>query len=290
MKKITSIILAVLMTLTVFAFCGCTGGQFDSNKQISVVVREDGSGTKKAFMEFIGLKDKNDKSGVIIATGTAAVLAEVKTNPIAIAYDSLGYVNDDVKILKVNGVLPSVETIKDGSYKIARPLSVVYKEEEMTGANEAYLRFLGSSEAQEIIAAEGYVTVVEKAEKYVIDPELSGTIGISGSTSLKPLMEKLAAKFEALQSGVQVSVGGGGSGTGYNDAKNGVSAFGMISENFSETKAPGCVYYTVALDGIAIIVNKKNPAENITLEQLKNVYDAEAGENAITTWKQIIGE
>lgn len=288
MKKILTIMLALVMTLSVAAMCGCSV-KFSENKQITVVVREDGSGTKKAFMEFIGLKDKNDKSGVIVATGTPAVLTEVKNNPHAIAYESLGFVTDEVKILKVDGVLPSVENIKNGTYKISRPLSVVYKEENMTGINAAYLKFLASAEAQEIISANGYVMVNETSEKYVIDADLSGSVAISGSTSLKPLMEKLAAKFEALQSGVKVSVGGGGSGTGYNDAQNGVSAFGMISENFVQTKATDCVYFTVAMDGIAMIVNKLNPVESLTMEQLKNIYDAEAGENAITVWKQIIG-
>ena len=100
-------------------------------------------------------------------------------------------------------------------------------------------------------------------------------------------MEKLAAKFEAVQSGVKVTVGGGGSGTGYNDAKNGVSDFGMISEKFKTEKAENCTYYEVAKDGIAVIVNKENPLDNISMEDLKNIYNVDAGDAAIKVWADV---
>ena len=135
------------------AFTGCGGKKaFDASKNISVVAREDGSGTKSAFMEIIGLKGKADVSGVIIATGTAGVLAEVRSNPLAVAYESLGYVTDDVKMLKVDGVEPTVENIKNGTYRIARPLNVVYQEKTVAdGVCKAYLEFLQSADAQKII-------------------------------------------------------------------------------------------------------------------------------------------
>jgi len=128
MKKIFALILTFALTLcTLGALTSCGGAKFDENKNISVVTREDGSGTKSAFMEIIGLKGKTDVSGVIVATGTAAVLQEVKCNPLAIGYDSLGYITDEVKVLKVDGVEPTLENIKNGSYKISRPLNVVYQ-------------------------------------------------------------------------------------------------------------------------------------------------------------------
>ncbi|MBQ8303001.1 MAG: substrate-binding domain-containing protein, partial [Clostridia bacterium] len=221
MKKIFALILTFALTLcTLGALTSCGGGAFDENKNISVVTREDGSGTKSAFMEIIGLKGKTDVSGVIVATGTAAVLQEVKGNPLAIGYDSLGYITDEVKVLKVDGVEPTLENIKNGSYKISRPLNVVYQESKVASeVNTAFLAFLQSSDAQTIISDNGYVSTKEGAVAYTVVPGLSGEIAISGSTSLKPLMEKLAAKFEEMQSGVSVTVGGGGSGTGYNDAK-----------------------------------------------------------------------
>ena len=286
MKKIFARILTFALTLcTLGVLTSCGGGTFDENKNVSVVTREDGSGTKSAFMEIIGLKGKTDVSGVIVATGTAAVLQEVKSNPLAIGYDSLGYITDEVKVLKVDGVEPTLENIKNGSYKISRPLNVVYQESRVADeVNAAFLSFLQSADAQTIISDNGYVSTKEGAVAYTVVPGLSGEIAISGSTSLKPLMEKLAAKFEEMQSGVSVTVGGGGSGTGYNDAKNGVSDFGMISEAFNPSKAEGCTYYEVAKDGIAVIVNQANPFESISLEDLKNIYNAEAGDAAIKTW------
>ena len=289
MKKIFALVLTFALTLcTLGALTSCGGAKFDENKNISVVAREDGSGTKSAFMEIIGLKGKADVSGVIIGANTAAVLGEVKGNPLAIGYDSLGYVTDEVKMLKVDGVAATVENVKNGTYKISRPLNVVYQESKVASeVNTAFLAFLQSSDAQKIISDNGYVSTKDGAVAYTVVPGLSGEINISGSTSLKPLMEKLAAKFEAVQSGVKVTVGGGGSGTGYNDAKNGVSDFGMISEKFETEKAENCTYYEVAKDGIAVIVNKENPLDNISMEDLKNIYNVDAGDAAIKVWADV---
>ena len=289
MKKIFALVLTFALTLcTLGALTSCGGAKFDENKNISVVAREDGSGTKSAFMEIIGLKGKADVSGVIIGANTAAVLGEVKGNPLAIGYDSLGYVTDDVKMLKVDGVAATVENVKNGTYKISRPLNVVYQESKVASdVNTAFLTFLQSSDAQSIISENGYVSTKEGAVAYTVVPGLSGNIAISGSTSLKPLMEKLAAKYESIQSGVKVTVGGGGSGTGYNDAKNGVSDFGMISETFKTEKAENCTYYEVAKDGIAVIVNKANPLDNISMEDLKNIYNVDAGDAAIKVWADV---
>lgn len=285
MKKVMTILLicALLASLTA---CGRT--TFDPAKNISVVTREDGSGTKSAFMELLGLKGKADVTGVIVATGTVAVLQEVKGNPLAIAFDSLGYVTDDVKPLRVDGVAPMLENIKNGSYGISRPLNVVYQESRVAeGAAAAFLSYLRSLEAQTIVTENGYVATNEDATAYTVVPGLSGTVAISGSTSLQPLMKILAARFEEKQAGVRVTVGGGGSGTGYNDAKNGVSDFCMISETFQPAKAENCVPYEVAKDGIAVIVNPSNPIEDITLDTLKRIYDVDARDAQICTWSDI---
>ena len=281
-----------LMLILALALSACSGKSgFDVSKNISVTAREDGSGTKSAFMELIGLKGKPDPANIIIQTGTAGILAEVKSNPAALAYESLGYVTKDVKVLKVNGVDATVANIKNGTYKISRPLSVVYKEADVAGSAvyQAFLKFLQSSDAQKIIADRGYVSVADNAPAYTIDGSLSGTIDISGSTSLQPLMaEYLAPAFENLQRNVKVTVSGGGSGTGYKNADEGVSAFGMISDEFDIEKAPSCTHYVVCKDGIAVIVNKDNPLDSITIEQLKNIYNAEAGADAITKWNALI--
>ncbi|MCL2338123.1 MAG: extracellular solute-binding protein [Firmicutes bacterium] len=288
-RKITALVTFLLSIAFVLTACsGNNNAAFDPAKNISTVAREDGSGTKTAFMELIGLKGKPDPTNVIVQNGTAGVLAEVKSNPAAIAYDSLGYVTDEVKKLKVDGVEPTIENIKNGAYKISRPLSVVYKESTLDKAvNKAFFSFLQSRDAQKIISDNGYVSLVDNASVYRINGALSGDIDVSGSTSLQPLMIELATAFEKLQPNIKVNVSGGGSGTGYKNANEGVSAFGDISEEFSPDKAPGCTSYTVCKDGIAVIVNKNNPLDNITMEQLKNIYNADAGANASTKWSEL---
>lgn len=290
MKKVIKMLSAtIILALTAAMLFGCGGAKFDLSKNVSVVAREDGSGTKSAFMEIIGLKGKSDVSGVIIATGTASVLAEVKGNPHAIAYDSLGYVTDDVKILNVDGVAPTIANIKSGAYKISRPLNIIYKAETVSsGAAKAYYEFLASAGAQKIISDNGYVSTKDNAPSYTVQAGLSGNITISGSTSLQPLMILLADEFEKLQSGVTVTVSGGGSGTGYKNGNDGVSDFGMISEAFNEAKAPNCTFYEVAKDGIAIIVNKANTLNNISLDNLKNIYNAEEPtDSKIVVWSDV---
>ena len=288
MKKILALVSLVLVLTLAFGACGKSSG-FDKSKNISVTVREDGSGTKGAFMEIIGLKGKPDPANAIMQNGTAGILAEVKGNPAAIAYESLGYVTDDVKILMINGVKATAKNIKDGTYKLSRPLSVIYKETALDNeVNRAFFDFLQSSDAQKIISDNGYVSLVDSALSYTIRGSLSGSIDVSGSTSLQPLMIKLAAAFEALQNSIKVNVSGGGSGTGYKNAEEGVSVFGMISEEFNHEKAPSCTDYVVCKDGIAVIVNKNNPLDSLTLEQLKSIYDAEAGANAIAKWDALI--
>ena len=287
MKKIFTLVCLLIAFTLVLVSCG--DAKFDTSKNITIVAREDGSGTKSAFMELIDLKEKPDPATAIQQPSTAAVLTEVKSNPSAIAYDSLGFVTDDVKKLKVDGVEATVANIKSGSYKISRPLSVVYKEATLDdAANNAFFTYLQSSDAQKIITDGGYVILNDNAAAYTIDGELSGKIDISGSTSLEPLMKDLVAAFKDLQPNITITVAGGGSGTGRENAENGVSQFGMISSEFKQEQTPSCTYYTVCKDGIAVIVNKDNPLDNITMEQLKNIYDAEAGGDAIKVWNEII--
>ena len=300
MKKYLSVITLLFAICFAFTACGGNGstntaggnpsgeGRFDASRSISIVAREDGSGTKTAFMEIIGLKGKADPASVIIQTGTAGVLTEVKGNPYAIAYESLGYVTDEVKKLLIDGVEASVANIQNGSYQISRPLSVVYQESSLLDpVNKAFFDFLMSKDAQEIIAEEAYVSLVASAPAYIINGALSGSIDISGSTSLQPLMTELAMVFENLQPNISVTVGGGGSGTGYGNANDGVSAFGMISEEFSLDKAPACTYYTVCKDGIAVIVHLDNPLNSITMDDLRGIYDVDAGDEARSSWEAL---
>lgn len=294
MKKFISIVAAVLVAVCMFTFVACNPVNneegFDATKKITVITRADGSGTKSAFMEIVGLKNQPDVGGVIKAADTAAVLSGVQSNKYAIAFDSLGYVvgKSGITVLTVDSVAPTASTIKDGSYPIARPLSVVYKPETLSNElYKAYYDFLLSSDSQAIVAAEGYTSNYDNASAYNVNAALSGEIALTGSTSLQPLMTKLAEKFEQLQPKVTVTVGGTGSSQGYNDAKNGVSPFGMISEVFVQSKAENCTSTVVALDGIAIIVNSQNTLKNITKDQLKHIYGNVEGETQLTAWEQL---
>jgi phosphate transport system substrate-binding protein len=284
----TALKTTAMMLFIALLFIACIGAKFNVKANITVLTREDGSGTKSAFMEIIGLKGKPDPANVIIQTGTAGILAEVKSNPNAIAYESLGYVTSAVKKVKIDGVDATVENIKTGAYKISRPLSVVYKESVLKDDNlKAFHTFLLSSNAQKIINEDGYVSIVDNAVNYVMNNALSGSIDVSGSTSLQPLMIKLAIEFEKLQPNLKINVSGGGSGTGYKNANEGVSAFGMISEEFALSKAPDCVHSIVCKDGIAVIVNPVNTISNLTMTQLQTIYNAEAGAGAFKKWNEI---
>ncbi|MCL2819722.1 MAG: substrate-binding domain-containing protein [Oscillospiraceae bacterium] len=288
--KISRIVTVMVLGLSLMlGLVACGGGGFDTSRNITVLAREDGSGTKSAFMDIIGLKDKPDPAGVIIQPSTAAINAEVRNNTTAIAYESLGFVADDVKKLSVDGVEPTVDNINSGSYQIARPLAVVYHESSLSDeVVKAFFDFMQSSEAQAIINEEGFVPVLSSASAYTVNGALSGTIDVSGSTSVQPLMIELAAAFEHLQPNVSVNVSGGGSGTGYNNAEEGVSDFGMVSEVFNSERAPSCTFTNIARDGIAVIVHKDNPLTSITMEQLRGIFDGEAGAAAITTWSSLI--
>ena len=287
MKK--AFVIIMVTALFALAITACAIPRFDTSRNITVITREDGSGTKSAFMEIIGLRGKEDPAGVIIQNSTAGILTEVRGNPTAIAYESLGYVTSEVKMLKIDGVEATVANIKSGTYKISRPLSIVYKEDTLgNDVNSAFFAFLQSSDAQTIISDEGYVSIVDNAAAYTINGALTGTINISGSTSLKPLMDELVKKFRDLQPNVTINVGGGGSGQGYGDAQDDVTEFGMISEEFVLDKAPDCVFYTVCKDGIAVIIHNDNPLDSITMEELKNIYDVDAESNAITKWDALI--
>ncbi|MCL2675927.1 MAG: substrate-binding domain-containing protein, partial [Firmicutes bacterium] len=235
MKKLVRIFAVVLcLGFAIGAFAAC-GADFDAERPIVVTTRATGSGTKAYFVgDYLGLttgeKDANganilkaDPGGVLEKDSTAALAAAIKSNPQSIGYESLGYVNtNDVKMLTVDGKECTTANIKNSTYPISRPLSVLYKEDHVDSSNlfKYFLAFLSSKEANTLIN-EGYVTISDTYPDYAHkSASLNGTIKVSGSTSLQPLMDKLAEKFKSFHSGVTVQVTGGGSSTGVNNAKN----------------------------------------------------------------------
>ena len=324
MKKIIRLsLIALCLCLSVSALAGC-GSTFSAEKPIIAVSREDGSGTRNAFMELIftaayptGVTPTPDPksettppanlpywetvklpANCVVQNSTAAVLSKVKSDGQAIGYDSLGFVTKDVNVLSVDGIACTVANIRNGSYKIARPLAIVYKEARVTGAaHKKFLEFLVSKEAQTIIFDEGYIEDTTRTTPYVQQAGLTGTINISGSTSLEPLMKKLRDAFIAKQSGVTIVVSGGGSGQGRTQVRDDVVEIGMVSAAVSDPQRTdmqskgGTVKDTlIANDGIAIIVHKTNTSiKDITTAQLQNIFNKDAT-TKYATWADLIAE
>ncbi len=280
MKKILMAVASAVLACGIgFAAVGC-----GSNGDISVYNREDGSGTRDAFLELLGIESDELNTGVAQLNSTSAVIQGVAGDVKAIGYASLGSVDTTVKALSVDGVAPTEATVADGSYKVSRPFELMYDETELTSNDllAEYVEYLKSAEAQTIIADEGYVSVVENAPAYTV-PEGNLTvteIEASGSTSVGPLMTKLAADFsakveEATGQEVQVTVSGGGSGQGIKDANEGNTEIGMASKEVTkgtDVTNENVTIYQLCADGIAVIVNTANPATDISLENLKKIY------------------
>ena len=284
MKKILMAAASLALACGIgFAAVGC-GGSGD----ISVYNREDGSGTRDAFLELLGIDSEELYTGVAQLASTDAVIQGVAGDEKAIGYVSLGSVDTTIKALSVDGVAPSEETVKDGTYKISRPFELMYDETKLATNDllSEFVEYLKSAEAQEIIADEGYVSVVENAPAYTAPTaDLTTTeIEATGSTSVGPLMVKLAADFEAAvkeatEQEVEIKVGGGGSGQGIKDANSGAADIGMASKEVKEgtdVTNEDVTIYQLCADGIAVIVNKANPATDITLENLTKVYTDKA--------------
>lgn len=280
MKKILMAIASAALACGIgFAAVGC-----GSNGDISVYNREDGSGTRDAFLELLGIESDELNTGVAQLNSTSAVIQGVAGDEKAIGYASLGSVDTTVKALSVDGVAPTEATVADGTYKVSRPFELMYDETELTSNDllAEFVEYLKSAEAQTIIADEGYVSVVENAPAYTVpEADLSVTeIEASGSTSVGPLMTKLAADFsakveEATGQEVQVTVSGGGSGQGIKDANEGNTEIGMASKEVTkgtDVTNENVTIYQLCADGIAVIVNTANPATDISLENLKKIY------------------
>lgn len=260
---------------------------FDATSSISVISREDGSGTRSAFVELTGVLVKGDDgsetdntlSTAIVQSSTQAVITGVSGDTTAIGYISLGSLNDTVGALKIEGVAPSAETVKDGTYKISRPFNIATKE-EVNEVTQNFIDFILSEEGQAIVAEEGYVQVVDNAEAFA-GAKGEGTIKVGGSSSVSPVMEKLAEAYQEVNTNATVEVNTSDSSTGMSAAAEGTVDIGMASRELKDTETEkGLTGQTIAQDGIAVIVNKENTVEDITLDQLKGIYTGE-----ITTWE-----
>lgn len=263
-------------------------GEASFDKDILVVSREDGSGTRSAFVELTGVLTKdgdketdNTISTAQISPSTNEVMTFVSNTDAAIGYISLGSLNDTVKALKVEGVEATPENIKAGSYKISRPFNICYKDSLSNEAKD-FISFIKAKQGQDLAAKEGYIAIDDAAAEYKADSQLKGKVTIQGSTSVAPLMEKIMEAYKAVQPDVTVEIQANGSSAGVKAAMEGQADIGMASRELKDEEKAKVTGEAIAQDGIAVIINKENPAEDITIDQLKGIYTGE-----IANWSDI---
>lgn len=298
-------IVFLMAALFLFAAAGCqkqesAGGssdvppvsKFDTSKAVKVITREEGSGTRGAFIELMGIEQKDaDGNKVDMTTveadttnSTSVMMTSVAGNPYAIGYISLGSLNDTVKAVQVDGVEATVANVKAGTYKVARPFNVAVKEEGLSDLAKDFLAFIQSAEGQKVITDAGYVSVVDDAKAYSgTKPE--GKIVVAGSSSVTPVMEKLKEAYLAVNTNASIEVQQNDSSTGMSSAIAGSCDIGMASRELKDSElAKGLTPVTIAMDGIAVVVNNENPAEELSSEQIKEIFLGN-----VNSWKEILG-
>ena len=302
MKKVLSKITAitVMSALAVTAFAGCGGNStsnssetkaestaFDTSKTIAVITREEGSGTRDAFTELTGVlvkdgdtKTDNTTSSAVTINSTEAVITNVKDNDAAIGYISLGSLNDTVKALKVGSVEATAENVKSGDYVISRPFNIAYKG-ELSEVAQDFVDYILSADGQAVVSGEGYVAVTENEAYNGKKPE--GKISVAGSSSVSPVMEKLAEAYQKVNTNAKVEIQTSDSSAGMQAAMEGTCDIGMASRELKDKEVSELKATTIAKDGIAIIVNKANSCEDLTVDQIKSIYTGET-----TVWSDVI--
>lgn len=284
MKKVISLI--AVAALAIASLTACSGGgssgsgstaEFDTSKGITVISREDGSGTRGAFIELTGVQVKEGDTKVDKTTSNAetvnstnVVMQSVAGNPYAIGYISLGSLNDTVKALKVDGVEATVENIKSGTYKLARPFLMVTKE-NTDDATKDFLSFVMSKEGQKVVETEKYIAANENAESYKASGA-KGKVVVAGSSSVSPVMEKLIEAYAAVNKDVTVDLQTSDSSTGIKAAIEGTCQIGISSRELTNEEAAKIKETKLAIDGIAVIINKSNSTTDLTKDAIKNIY------------------
>lgn len=262
---------------------------FDTSKDISVVSREDGSGTRGAFIELFGIEQKDANGNKVdytteeanITNSTSVMMTTVAGNEYAIGYISLGSLNDTVKPLKIDGAEATAENIKAGSYKVARPFNIATKE-GLSEAAQEFINFILSDDGQKIVEDNGYIAT-ESTGSYSAK-ELEGKIVVAGSSSVTPVMEKLKEAYIAVNPKAEIEIQQSDSTTGMNSAIDGICDIGMASRELKDSELEGGLTPTViAIDGIAVIVNNESPADDFTSEQVKQIFMGE-----VTGWSEVL--
>lgn len=279
--------IASILTAAVIGATAITTVVSAASGEISVVSREDGSGTRGAFVELFGIEEKIDGEKVDMTTeeasvtnSTSVMMTTVAGDENAIGYISLGSLNDTVKALKIDGVEASVENVADDSYKVSRPFNIITGEEVSAEAQD-FINFILSADGQQIVEDNGYIKVDNEAPAYErTNP--SGKVVLSGSSSVTPVMEKLSEAYQEVNKDMTIEVQQSDSTTGITSAKDGICDIGMASRDLKDEEKEGLTATVIAKDGIAVIVNNTNEMEDMTSEQVKSIFTGET-----TEWEEL---
>ncbi len=283
-KKIASILTAAVIGATAFA----TAVSAAPSGAITVVSREDGSGTRGAFVELFGIQEEVDGEKVDMTTvdasitnSTSVMMTTVSGDENAIGYISLGSLNDTVKAVKIDGAEASAENVSNDTYKVSRPFNIVTSKEAGDAAKD-FVSYIMSAEGQQIVEDNGYIKEDAEAAAYEAG-EASGKVVVAGSSSISPVMEKLKEAYEEVNKDVTIEIQTSDSTTGINSANEGICDIGMASRELKdEEKELGLEAQVIARDGIAVVVNNENDTDELTSEQVKAIFTGET-----TEWEEL---
>lgn len=296
-KRMMTALVAGAMMTGMLAGCGGSSNSTDSasgsagaealSGTIDVVSREDGSGTRGAFVELTGVqteeggnKTDNTTADAVIANQTEVMMQNVSTDQYAIGYASMGSLNDSVKAVSIDGVEAIADNVLNDSYAISRPFNIVLNG-EADGVAADFINYILSADGQQVISDAGYIQVDSEADAFESDGS-TGDITVAGSSSVTPVMEKLKEAYETVNTGANITIEESDSTTGINSTKEGICDIGMASRELSDDEAADLTSTQIALDGIAVIVNPENSINDLSLEQVRQIYTGE-----ITDWADL---
>lgn len=303
MKKIAAAVMMVSMVAVTAVGCGSSNGKdtkgadanqsdatsdWDETSDVTIVSREDGSGTRGAFIELFGIEEKQDDGTKVdmtttdaqITNNTSVMLTTVADNEYAIGYVSLGSLNDSVKALKIDGAEATAENIENGSYKVSRPFNIAVKKDLNNKVAKDFMSFIMSTEGQKVVADEKYIAVADVKDYAGTKP--SGSCVVGGSSSVSPLMEKLIEAYKAVNPNASIELQTSDSTTGMTSTIEGSYDIGMASRELKEEEAAELEPTVIATDGIAVVVNNANPLDELSADQVKDIYVGN-----VSTWDEI---
>lgn len=296
-RKLMAVALVAAMAATMAVGCGGSssdksadgGNDFDTSNDITIVSREDGSGTRGAFIELFGIEEKQSDGTKVdmtttdaqITNNTSVMLTTVAGDEYAIGYVSLGSLNDTVKALKIDGEEATEQNIKDGKYKICRPFNIATKKGADNELAKDFISYIMSKEGQQVISDNGYIGD-DSAETYA-GTKPSGKVVVGGSSSVSPVMEKLIEAYKKVNTGAEIELQTTDSTTGMTSAIDGSYDIGMASRELQDDEKDKLDSQAIATDGIAVIVNKNNTIDELSSDQVKDIYTGNA-----VAWDEVV--